>query len=66
MITMSFGNPKIKLGAADNETQLERPIFNTKNLILVGTGIALGIILKQQNEIHTLKRTVTCLQEIIR
>ena len=64
-ISITLGKPKIKLGTTEEPTQ-ERTIFNTKNLVLLGTGIALGIILKQQTEINTLKRTVVYLQEFIR
>jgi hypothetical protein len=65
MITIGFTRPKIKLGATDAVAP-EQTIFSVKNITLLGAGLALGIILKQQNEIHTLKRTVTVLQEIIR
>jgi hypothetical protein len=40
-------------------------VFNRRNLAIFGTGVALGIILKQQSEIRTLKRTVGYLQDII-
>lgn len=64
-ISMAVGRPKIKLGSTD-ETPQEETIFNTKSLVLLGTGVALGIILKQQSEIQMLKRTVTIFQAVIR
>lgn len=37
-----------------------------RTLIILGAGIALGIIFKQQSEIRTLKYTLSFLQEIAR
>lgn len=74
MITVSFGRPRIsthKAGTAQSTEELNvvekaEAFFSSRNLIVLGTGIALGIILKQQSDIHTLKRTVEYLQEVIR
>lgn len=66
MLTVSFSKPKIRLGPASSEAAAEQTVINVKNLVVLGAGVALGVILKQQNEIKTLKRTVTVLQEILR
>ena len=44
----------------------EDGIFSSKTLVILGTGIALGIIFKQQSEIHKLKFALSYLQEITR
>jgi len=41
-------------------------IFTRQTLVILGAGIALGIIFKQQAEIRTLKHTLSFLQEIAR
>lgn len=41
-------------------------LFNSRNLVILGAGIALGIIFKQQSEIRTLKFALSYLQEITR
>lgn len=72
MITINIGRPRISMRKATEDTDepdiVERAesLFTVRNFVLLGGGIALGIILKQQSDIHTLKRTVTYLQEVIR
>jgi hypothetical protein len=70
MINISFGKPKVvvrKTDGSDTEV-LEYPgsIFTWQNLVLVGAGVSLGIIMKQQSDINSLKRTVDYLQGVMR
>lgn len=72
MITINIGRPRISLRKTTEEG--EQPdvvdkiesIFTMRNFVLLGAGLSLGIILKQQSDIHTLKRTVEFLQEVVR
>lgn len=71
-ITINLGRPRVSL-AKDGETPettdvIDRAaaLFTTRNFVLLGAGIALGIILKQGADIRTLKRTIGYLQEVIR
>lgn len=72
MFTINVGRPRITLRKATDPTKTPdvveqaEAIFTTKNAVILGAGIALGIILKQQSDIRTLKRTVAFLQEVIR
>lgn len=71
MVTINFGRTRVtaeKAPAADMPGAVGKAetIFNARTLVVLGTGVALGVILKQRAEIHTLKRTVNYLQEVIR
>lgn len=70
MITINIGRPKVSLSKSTDtggETgETSESLFNTRNLIILAAGISIGIILKQQSDIVTLKRTVEYLQEVIR
>lgn len=70
MINISFGKPKVVVRKTDGtETEvLEYPgsIFTWQNVVLVGAGISLGVIMKQQADINNLKRTVDYLQGAMR
>lgn len=65
---ISFGLPKISFKKVDSEATSDSivSIFTSKTFIILGAGIAIGIIAKQQSDIHTLRRTVQYLQEVIR
>ena len=55
--------------AAEGEaaaTESSDTIFTVPNAVLLGFGVALGVILKQHADIHTLKRTIGYLTEGIR
>lgn len=47
-------------------TETVEPIFTVPNIVLIGFGIAAGVIIKQHADIHTLKRTIGYLTEGIR
>lgn len=58
MITISIGPEK--------DPEALTKTISSKGLVLLGTGIAVGIILKQKADIRSLNTTVKHLQEIIR
>lgn len=70
MINIRVTRPKATLRKkSDSEevVEVEEPsIFTLQNLVLLGVGIAVGVILKQQGEINSLRNTVLYLQEVIR
>jgi len=66
-ITLGKGSRHHKI---DGETLVDvaekaESIFNRRNVTLVVGGLALGIILKQQADIRTLRKTVEVLQRVI-
>lgn len=69
MIEIRFGKPSISLKtvkAGEEATEkVEAPLFTKRNLIILGTGIAIGVILKQQADIRSLSRTVGHLQQTV-
>ena len=71
MVTISFGKAKAathKVEGASLEDVIEKAesIFSMRNLVLIGAGVSLGIMIKQQSDIRVLKRTVEFMQEVIR
>lgn len=70
MISITFGRPRISLKKTGEEgletVDTGNSIFTVQNFVILGSGIALGIILKQQSDIQTLKRTVEYLQGALR
>ena len=70
-IIISFGK-KTKTTSGEHVEEVEdvvdkiQSIFSKRNVTLLLAGVALGVVLKQQSEIHTLKRTIDILQEVVR
>jgi hypothetical protein len=69
-ITIRIGKPKISLRETPEEDDTSgekgRPLFTIQNLVVLGAGVAIGVILWQRGEINSLKNTVNYLQEVIR
>lgn len=69
MITITMGKPAISFRKAgtDGEESAEKaePLFTKRNLIILGTGVAIGVILKQQADIRGLSKTVGHLQQTV-
>lgn len=74
MITIQIGKPRRSKRDPATDTSSEPidivetadSIFTPRNFVILGAGVALGIILKQQGDIRTLKKTVVYLQGTLR
>lgn len=71
MIQINIGRPKVSLKKTAEEGEPDvvdrfESLFSVRNFVLLGVGISLGIILKQQADIRNLRATVNFLQGAVR
>jgi len=66
MITIQIGKPRVTLKKGEDAVEVDAEpvfrLFTIQNFVTLGFGVALGIILKQQSDIQTLKRTLDIVQ----